>query len=300
MREPYYVIAGPTAVGKTAVAIEVAETVDGEIVIADSRQVYRDLDIGTAKPTPAERQRVPHHLIDVVDLGTRYSAGEYARDALAAVDDIQAQGLVAIVCGGTGFYLAALAGALDPIDAQADKGAREEARLRVETIPVENRHALLAEIDPASGRRLHSNDRQRVDRALEVYFMTGAVTGHWGGEGAIRSHRAVCLERSPNELRERISTRLADMLEAGLEDEARRLWRAGLTPDDPGVDTIGYQEWWPYFEGQQSRDRTCAAILTATRQYAKRQATWFRNQGDYEVVPAETGAAGVLARWGEL
>lgn len=289
-------IAGATAVGKSAVALEVAERLGGEIVVADSRQVYRGLDIGTAKPTPAERLRVQHHLVDHVDLGVRYTAGDYARDARRAIADIQTRDRVAIVCGGTGFYLAALAGALDPIDEDVPTEERELARERVAGIPDDRRHAALAELDPDTAGRVAAGDRQRIERALEIYFLTGRTLSGWRRGGSVpATHLAIRLVRPRAEIHRRIERRLAGMLEAGLEEEARRLHGAGWTPDYPGLDTIGYREWWPYFEGRASRDAAVRAILTATRAYAKRQDTWFRHQGDYRSLPPEAEA--VLEAW---
>ncbi len=294
----YLVVAGPTAVGKSAVALEVAEALDGEIVIADSRLVYRGLDIGTAKPNAEERARVPHHLLDVVDPGRRYTAADYAADAGAAIDAIRARGRVAVVCGGTGLYLSALAGSLDPVEESADETQREEARARVEAIPVAERHATLARFDEESATRLHAADRQRVDRALEVWFLTGEPLSRLQSGGRPpRPHLAIALDRPRAELAARIDGRLEAMLEAGLESEARGLWEAGWTPEDPGIDTIGYQEWWPHFEGARGRDETIAAIRAATRRYAKRQSTWFRNQGDYRPLPADAGRERVIELW---
>ena len=294
----YLVVAGPTAVGKTAVALDVAEELDGEIVIADSRQVYRGLEIGTAKPTAEEKARVPHHLLDVVDLGQRYTAADFAGQAGEAIAAIRSRGRLAVVCGGTGLYLAALAGSLDPVEEGAGPSEREEARARVAAIPVAERHAALARVDESAARRLHSADRQRVDRALEVWFLTGEpLSRQQSGGGAPRPHLAVRLDRPRAELAVRIDRRLETMLEAGLEAEARALWEAGWTPEDPGIDTIGYQEWWPYFEGAREREETIAAIRTATRQYAKRQSTWFRNQGDYVAVPAGGARDRVIELW---
>ena len=294
----YLVVAGPTAVGKTAVAIDVAEELDGEIVIADSRQVYRGLEIGTAKPTAKERARVPHHLLDVVEVGQRYTAADFAAEAGAAVDAIRSRGRVPVVCGGTGLYLAALAGSLDPVEGGAAESEREEARRRVAAIPVAERHAALARVDEPSARRLHAADRQRVDRALEVWFATGEPLSRLqSGGGERRPHLAVRLDRPRAELTARIDRRLDAMLEAGLESEARALWAAGWTSDDPGIDTIGYQEWWPHFEGARGRDETIAAIRAASRQYAKRQSTWFRNQGDYVAVHADQDRDRVIALW---
>ncbi|MGH7544276.1 MAG: tRNA (adenosine(37)-N6)-dimethylallyltransferase MiaA [Gemmatimonadota bacterium] len=296
IRDPYLVIGGATAVGKSAVALVVAERLGGEIVVADSRQVYRGLDIGTAKPGPDERRRVPHHLLDVVDLGERYTAGDYARDARAAITAIQRRGRVAIVCGGTGFYLSALAGGLDPLEAVADPERRTAARRRMAEIPDSGRHAALLEVDPPTAERLPPGDRQRVDRALEVYFLTGRPlsTLKAGGEPPL-PHLPITLVRPRVELHARIERRLDAMLAAGLEAEARALHAAGWGLDDPGLDSIGTREWWPYFEGRRGRDETIAEILASSRAYARRQETWFRHQGDYG--PAPPGPEAVLEAW---
>lgn len=296
IREPYLVIGGATAVGKSAIALEVAERLDGEIVVADSRQVYRGLEVGTAKPGPDERRQVPHHLLDVVDLGVRYTAGDYARDARAAIARIQGRQRTAIVCGGTGFYLSALAGALDPVEAFADPERRTAARRRTAEIPDAGRHAALLEIDPPTARRLPAGDRQRVDRALEVFFLTGRPlsTLQAGGEPAL-PHLPLALFRPRAELHARIGRRLEAMLGAGLEAEARVLYDAGFSSNDPGLDSIGTREWWPYFEGRRSRTETIADILASTRAYAKRQETWFRHQGGYR--PAPPDAEAVLEAW---
>jgi tRNA dimethylallyltransferase len=295
---PYLVIAGPTAVGKTDVAITIAKQLKGEIVIADSRQVYRGLDIGTAKPTADERRAVPHHMIDVVDVGASYSAADYARDALRAITDIQERGQTVVVCGGTGFYLAALAGQLDPLDGGSAIQDRARARSHIETIPEHERHAALAAVDPPTAARLHPHDNQRVERALEVYLLTGEpLSKQTTGTHDVRPHVAVWLTRPRAELHQRIKERLATMLELGLEDEARRFFDAGLSSEVAGLDTIGYQEWWPFFACQCSRDQVVREIDRATRRYAKRQETWFRNQGDYQPVAAVGGSESVLAIW---
>lgn len=296
VREPYLVIGGATAVGKSAVALEVAGRLGGEIVVADSRQVYRGLDLGTAKPSPGERRQVPHHLLDVVDLGVRYTAGDFARDARDAIAAIQRRGRTAIVCGGTGFYLSALAGSLDRLEAVADPERRTAARRRMAEIPDSGRHAALLEVDPPTAERLPAGDRQRVDRALEVYFLTGRpLSALQLGGGRPPPHLPITVVRPRSELHARIDRRLEAMLEAGLEGEARALHDAGWSPEDPGLDSIGTREWWPYFEGRRSREETITDIRAATRAYARRQETWFRHQGRYRRTPPDPGA--VLEAW---
>jgi len=290
---PYLVVAGETAAGKSEIALEVAERLGGEIVIADSRQVYRGLDIGTAKPTFEDRARVRHHLLDRVEVGEPYTAADFAREARAAIVDIESRGLLAVVCGGTGFYLAALAGALDPMPALSPG-----ARGRLAAIPLPERHAALVEVDPEAGRRIHPGDAQRVERALGFWLETGEPLSAWqrGGEEPL-PHVAVRIVRPRAEIHARVEQRLDSMLAAGLVEEVRSLRDSGLTAEDPGLDTIGYQEWWPYFEGAIELVEARRRILVATLRYAKRQATWFRHQGEYRPVPADAGAEGVIAVW---
>jgi tRNA dimethylallyltransferase len=299
--DAYLVIAGPTAVGKSAVAMAVAERIGGEIVIGDSRQVYRGLDIGTAKPSLAEQERVPHHLLNLVEPGERFSAGAYATLARAAIAEIRGRGRVPVVCGGTGFYLAALAGALEPLNAEPSSEAREHARRELEPIPPEERLARLAEIDPDRAAELHANDRQRIDRALGYVLATGRRFSESAFSGqATGADVGFALTRSPTELAERIDVRCRAMIDGGLETEARTLYERGLGPGDPGVDSIGYQEWWPYFEGRASAADVLDAITVATRRYAKRQRTWFRNQGAYRPVPADEAVEVVIRAWSAM
>jgi tRNA dimethylallyltransferase len=292
-RRPYLVIGGETGVGKSEIAIAVAERLNGEIVIADSRQVYLGLDIGTAKPTRTEGARVPHHLIDVVEVGEPYTAADFARDARQAIVGIEERGKLAVLCGGTGFYLAALAGSLDDLPAVSSA-----ARARLATISIEERHPRLAEVDPESAARLHPHDRHRVDRALGFWLDTGvAISSRQDGGEPVLAHVALRIVRPRAEVRARIEARLDHMLEHGLEEEARVFWARGLSPEVPGLDTIGYQEWWPYFEGEIDRATVRSRILVATHQYAKRQATWFRHQGDYQPIPAESAVETILSVW---
>lgn len=295
---PYLVVAGPTAVGKTSVSLEVAERLDGEIVIADSRQIYRGLDLGTAKPSGAERARVPHHLLDVVELGTPFDAAAWSDLAREAIREIAGRGRVPIVCGGTGFYLESLAEGLDPMGEAADADTLAAARARLEAIPADQRRACLAEVDPTAVKRIHPHDRQRVDRALEVWLATGRPwTSFHEDDGSTSPHLAYRLKRAREELHARIEARLDAMFRAGLEAEVRNLAEAGWSPDDPGLDTIGYQEWWSLLEGRGTRNEVRREILVATRRYAKRQETWFRNRGAYRPVEADEATGTIIEGW---
>jgi tRNA dimethylallyltransferase len=163
---------------------------------------------------------------------------------------------------------------------------------------MEERHAALSDVDPRTAERLAAGDRQRIDRALEVWFLTGRpLSAHHAGGGHLRPHVAVRLVRSRPELLRRIDERLDSMLAAGLEREARALWESGRSPEEPGLDTIGIQEWWPHFEGARGREETIDEIRSATRRYAKRQTTWFRRQGEYRPIPADDALPSILDLW---
>lgn len=279
---PVLVVVGPTAVGKTEVALALAAALDAEIVGADSRQVYRHLDVGTAKPTAAERARVPHHLLDVVDPDAAFDAAQFRRLALAAVRNVHARGRAVIVCGGTGLYVRALLHGLFRGPA-ADADLRrtlldDERRLGVGTL-----HARLAAVDVATAARLHPRDLLRVVRALEVHTLTGRPISAWQEahrfqDGELQA-RVIGCERPPGELAARIADRCTAMLAGGLADEIRSLWARGYDPALPALQSVGYREIGAYLRGTTSYDDACEAFRRATRRLAKRQRTWFRADG---------------------
>ncbi len=273
-------LGGPTASGKTALAIAVARELDGspslEVVSADSRQVYRGMDVGTAKPNAAERAAVPHHLIDVVDPRETYTAARFGQDARAAFAAIRARGAVPFLVGGSGLYLRAAEEGLFEGPA-ADPDLR--ARLARETDAA--LHVRLAAVDPAAAARLHAADRVRVIRALEVWERTGVpISEHQ------RRHREAAAA-APRVLRfvldwpvlvldARIAARVDAMVSEGWEDEVRALLARGLPADAPGLDAVGYAAMRAVVQGRMTREAARDAIVLATRQYAKRQRTWFR------------------------
>lgn len=276
---PVLCVAGPTATGKTALAIRLAKTLGGEVIGMDSMQVYRHMDIGTAKPTPAERQAVPHHLIDVAEPGAPFTVAQYAQLATEAARQIFARGRLPVLAGGTGFYLRALTEGLSLGVAQSDTALRASLRAQAQEPGGKGRlHARLAEVDPTSAARLHENDVQRVTRALEVFLLTGEPISRQqptGGGGPF----SFCLIGATTErarLYQRINARVDGMVLCGLLNEVRALLGQGVPPEAQAMQGIGYKELVPVAMRGMPLDAAVAAVKQNTRHYAKRQWTWFR------------------------
>jgi tRNA dimethylallyltransferase len=275
-------IAGPTASGKSALALALAEKIGGIIVNADSMQVYRDLRVITARPTPAEEARVPHRLYGHVDAGENYSVGRWCRDVGTVLAEIERQGRVAILVGGTGLYFKALTtglAAVPPIAAEI----RSQVRARMASEGAAALHGELARLDPATAQRLMVNDRSRIARALEVVLATGRSLTDWHREGLpalVDSARAakIFLTCERKQLVARIEARFAAMLEAGVLDEVRALERRQLDPLLPAMKAHGVPWLIRHLHGEISLDEAAAGAIMDTRRYAKRQLTWFRNQ----------------------
>jgi tRNA dimethylallyltransferase len=275
-------IAGPTASGKSAVALALAELAPVEIISVDSALVYRGMDIGTAKPTPAERAAVPHHLIDIRDPREAYSAAEFARDATRLIDDIQRRGRRPLLVGGTLLYFKALLQGLDDMP-PADPAVRRvlEARARERGWPA--LHAELARVDPLAAARLAPGDSQRIQRALEVWQITGRPLSsfHTASQAAAGAPAMPLYSLEPQDrawLHQRIAQRFDDMLAAGLVDEVVRLRARGdLQADLPSMRCVGYRQVWDTLEELQPADTLRARGIAATRQLAKRQLTWLRS-----------------------
>jgi tRNA dimethylallyltransferase len=279
---PAILLMGPTASGKSALALALAERQGGEIVSVDSAQVYRGMDIGTAKPTAADRARVPHHLIDIIDPTEPYSAAAFSKDALACVADIRARGRTPILSGGTMLYFKALTEGLSALP-RADAGLRAQLDRRAASEGWPALHAELARIDPVTAARLAPTDAQRIQRALEVHRLSGqplsALQGRREMSGTLGPAIAIALipaERA--QLHAAIALRFVSMLDAGLVDELRGLRkRYALDPALPSMRCVGYRQAWQYLDGAidiaQLRDMGTAA----TRQLAKRQLTWLRS-----------------------
>jgi tRNA dimethylallyltransferase len=290
MAEPVLVITGPTASGKTALAVELALRLGGEVVSADSRQVYRGLDIGTAKPTAAERRGVTHHGFDRVPPSERYSAGRFAREARAWIEGIRRRGRVPIVAGGTGFFLRALTRPLFEEPA-LDEIERADLRAALRDCPVVELERWVRALEPGSrlldsGRR-GGGGRQRLLRAVEVALLSGRPLGWWqehapAREPAVRAVHFV-LEWPRDELGLRIDRRVAAMIDAGWADEVRSLLERGFDERAPGMTATGYTDMLACVKGCMTLEEAVARTCRATRQYARRQMTWFRNQ-----VPADS------------
>jgi tRNA dimethylallyltransferase len=275
-------IAGPTASGKSALAIDLAETLGGVIVNADSMQVYRDLRVITARPMPEDEARVPHRLYGHVDAAENYSVGRWCRDVGEVLADIAAQGRVAILVGGTGLYFKALTSglaAVPPVPAEI----RAQIRTRLQNEGVALLYAELIERDSATAHRLMPNDRSRICRALEVVLATGRSLSDWHREGMpplVNPARAakIFLTCDRKELVARIGTRFAAMLKAGALDEVRALEARKLDPLLPAMKAHGVPWLIRHLRGEISLDEAAEGARMDTRRYAKRQITWFRNQ----------------------
>ncbi|MEW6682795.1 MAG: tRNA (adenosine(37)-N6)-dimethylallyltransferase MiaA [Nitrospirota bacterium] len=270
-------LVGPTGVGKSEVALDLAERLGAEIVCADSRQVYRGLDIGTAKPSVAERSRVPHHLLDLVDPDEAYSAGRYARDAAACVSALHARGARVLLVGGTGLYVRALLwGLCDGPTADPDLRSAWLARERCEPGAVYRR---LSDVDPASAAAIHPNDLPKALRAIEVFELTGTPLSAMQRAHGFRAPRydavIVGLRRDREDLYRRIDARVDGMVEAGLEEEVAGLMRRGYGSDAPGLRAVGYRQIVGALGGAYDLSEAIRLTKRDTRRYAKRQITWF-------------------------
>jgi tRNA dimethylallyltransferase len=273
------VIFGPTASGKTRTAVETARKLNGEIVSVDSVQVYRRMDIGTAKPSRALRKKVPHHMIDIIDPDQSLNAAEYAGAAFAAILDITARGRMPVLAGGAGLYFKAIlegffpGGAPDPaVRRDLETLAAEKGRARV--------HARLAEIDPESARAIHPNNLKRVIRAVEVYETTGLPLSQWKKERPARPlavREAVYLNPARDELYKGIDARTERMFRKGLVKETQSLLKQ-YSPDLPSLQSIGYRETVRFLQRKTSLAEAVALVKQHTRNYAKRQITWFNRQ----------------------
>ncbi|BDV43013.1 tRNA dimethylallyltransferase [Geotalea uraniireducens] len=275
------VIQGPTASGKSELAVRLAEQWNGEIINADSMQVYRGMDIGTAKPSAELRRRVPHHLLDIVDPDYNFSAADFQARATAAIADIHRRGRRAFVVGGTGLYLKALTRGL--VDSPRGEGAlRQELEERFDREGGELLLRELALADPATAERLHPNDRVRIVRALEVFLLTGRPFSTFHEEHRFAEEPYECLNLGLMVDREvlyrRVEERVEAMLAAGLVNEVRRLLAAGYSPELKALRSIGYKEVCAALAGEYPWEEAVRLIKRDTRRYAKRQLTWFKRE----------------------
>lgn len=277
---PVIAIMGPTASGKTGLALEIAAKVDSEVISVDSALVYKGMDIGTAKPTQEEQAGVVHHLIDIIDPAESYSVSQFVNDTNALIGDILARGKVPILAGGTMMYFNALINGISPLP-KSDEKIRDEITQQAQRLGWSKLHDELRGVDPISGERIHPNDPQRITRALEVYRSTGKTLTHWQQqEGEKCPYDIAQFAIAPADravLHERIATRFDMMLEQGFEKEVVKLYeRSDLHEDLPSIRSVGYRQMWQYLDGQLSYAEMRERGIIATRQLAKRQLTWLR------------------------
>ena len=277
-------IVGPTASGKTALSLLAAERLGGEILCMDSMQIYRDMDIGTAKPTKEEQARVPHHLHSFLNPDEAFSVSQYAQMAREVIERVE----VPILVGGTGMYLQSLSLPMDYGAVGGDEKLRKKYHEIADTQGVEALHDLLKQVDPLSAQRLHPNDVRRVVRALEVYDLTGVPLSAQkmpGPEDAPYDFQLYALDLPRDVLYARVDRRVDAMMREGLLEEVKKLRKSGLSPDAQSMQGLGYKELWPVLTGEASLAGAVSLLKLRTRHYAKRQLTWFKRDDRIRWLP---------------
>ncbi|MFT4924318.1 MAG: tRNA dimethylallyltransferase [Phenylobacterium sp.] len=278
---PVIFIMGPTASGKTDLAIQLVKSIPSEIISVDSALVYQGMDIGTAKPTAAELAMAPHRLINFLDPAQSYSAADFRRDALVAIDEIHQQGKIPLLVGGTMLYFKALLEGISPLP-EADPVIRAELEREAAQVGWAQLHQQLAEVDPVAAQRIHPNDPQRINRALEVYRISGkSLTELSAIKGDPLPFEVLQFAIAPTEkkeLHQRIELRFKQMIDNGFEHEVKMLYqRPDLHLNLPSMRCVGYRQLWEYFDGKHDFDEMIFRGVVATRQLAKRQMTWLRS-----------------------
>ncbi len=281
---PILCLAGPTASGKSASTHILAQHWPIEVIVMDSATIYRDMDIGTAKPSAEEQAAILHHLLDIRDPAESYSAAEFATDATRLIQEIRARGHYPVLCGGTMLYYKALREGLNDLP-QADPAIRQQLDERAQEIGWPGMHEELTRIDPVTAARLAPRDSQRIQRALEIFHISGKTMSDWLKDKAQPqegSHQYVTMSLEPEDrtwLHKRIAVRYHDMIEQGLLQEVEKLYqRPDLHPGLPSIRCVGYRQLWSYLDGEVSLDLAIEQAIAATRQLAKRQLTWLRSE----------------------
>lgn len=284
MKRPLIILAGPTAVGKTALSIRLAQEINAEIISADSMQVYRYMDIGSAKIRPEEMKGVPHHLVDVLEPEEEFNVVRFQQMAKTAMEEIHAKGKIPLVVGGTGFYIQALLYDIDFTENDGDMEYRRSLECMAEEKGGEYLHMLLKEADPESASQIHPNNIKRMIRALEFHRQTGGkISEHNEKERAKESpynYAYFVLTDERSRLYERIDRRVDVMMEEGLLDEVRSLKERGVKRGSTAMQGLGYKEIFAYLEGEYPLDEAVRIIKRDTRHFAKRQLTWFKREKD--------------------
>ncbi len=282
---PIVLLAGPTAVGKTRLALRLAARLETEIVNADSMQIYRHMNIGTAKPSPEDRSRVPHHLLDVVDPHEPFDAATYLTLARPVIHDLHRRGKIPLVVGGTGLYMKVLTQGICPAP-PTDPELRRRLKAAEAQKGLGALHEELLQVDPLCGERIHPHDRQRIHRALEVYHLTGTPLSRWQERHLFREtvHESlkIFLFREREELYGRIDRRVDIMMEEGFLEEVQKLLQAGYGPELHSMKSLGYRQLVRCLRGEWTLEKAVAEIQKETRRYAKRQFTWFRGDPQFQ------------------
>lgn len=279
---PLAVVAGATASGKTALSVELAKRLNGEIVSADSMQIYKYMNIGTAKPTEEEKQGIAHHMMDFLDPSVSFSVADYCAEAHKVIADINARGKLPIVVGGTGLYIDSLVSNVDFGSAGSDPEIRRRLEEAAEEQGKEAVYERLCEIDPETAKKYHPNNLRRVIRAIEFYEATGKTISEHAKEEKNSPYESVifCIDMPRELLYDRINRRVDAMAEDGLIDEVKSLLNRGYGKNCTAMQGIGYKEFYDFFDGKKTLDETLEQIKLNSRRYAKRQLTWFRRNKD--------------------
>lgn len=286
---PLIVVVGPTASGKSEYALKKAKEIGGEIISGDSMQIYRKMDIGTAKPSLDEMGEVPHHLIDVADISEVFSAARFVELASAAIEDIHSRGKMPIIAGGTGLYIDTLISGTELSATEDDPILRRELFAFAEEQGAIALHQRLKEVDPVSAEAIHPNNVKRVARALEIYIKTGETKSEADRKSRLKEsiydpYTVYIRPKERETLYQRIDKRVDKMFELGLEKEVRELYEMGLENTPTASQAIGYKEFYPYFRGETDLESVKQAICLNTRHYAKRQMTWFNRTQPNEII----------------
>ncbi|MFD2657122.1 tRNA (adenosine(37)-N6)-dimethylallyltransferase MiaA [Gracilibacillus thailandensis] len=280
MKEKLVVIVGPTAVGKTALSIEVAKKFNGEVISGDSMQIYKGLDIGTAKVTEAEKAGIPHYMIDILDPVDSFSVADFQKQVQENIDRIQEKDKLPVIAGGTGLYIQSVLYDYQFAASERSNEYHEQIEMEMERDGIDSVYQRLMQIDPLQAEKIHPNNRRRLIRALEVYDRTGMTMTEYQQKQQEESRydfRIIGLEMDRPLLYERINQRVDQMVEEGLIEEVRRLYQAGLE-NTQAMRGIGYKEILPYLKGEQSLEEAINNLKRNSRRFAKRQYTWFKNK----------------------
>lgn len=296
MKIPLVIIAGPTASGKTKSSVLLAKKIGGEIISADSMQVYRKMNIGTAKVKAEEMEGIPHYMIDVLSADETCNVSWFKEEVRNHIHEIYSRGKIPILVGGTGFYLNAILHDTQFEDVEQDTSYREMLQQLAHTEGNDKLYAMLKTIDPKSAETIHPNNVKRVIRALEYYHQTGeTISAHNAEEKNKRKEKAspydyhfFALDMARDKLYDRINLRVDQMIDEGLVDEVHYFFSNGYKEDLTSMKAIGYKEFYPYFRGQMSLEACIDKLKQNTRQYAKRQLTWFRHQADPHFIQVDT------------